>query len=103
MPEAIALIRDLPNSNRTRAMALLEHLDRVGSEARLIVVREIEAAPEIEAAGIFRVELAHFGESGGVRSGGEEHCFLDAGLTLERFEEPEGRDYPYIVALRASK
>jgi len=31
------------------------------------------------------------------------HCFLDAGLALERFEEPEGRDYPYIVALRASK
>ena len=31
------------------------------------------------------------------------HCFLDAGLALERFEEPEGRDYPYIVALRTSK
>jgi ubiquinone/menaquinone biosynthesis C-methylase UbiE len=29
------------------------------------------------------------------------HAFLDAGLTLERFEEPEGRDYPHIVALRA--
>ena len=29
--------------------------------------------------------------------------FLDAGLTLERFEEPEGRDYPYIVALRARR
>src|SRR5436190_23256181 len=27
--------------------------------------------------------------------------FLDAGFVLERFEEPEGRDYPYIVALRA--
>jgi ubiquinone/menaquinone biosynthesis C-methylase UbiE len=31
------------------------------------------------------------------------HCFLDAGLGLERLEEPEGRDYPYIVALRASR
>jgi SAM-dependent methyltransferase len=29
------------------------------------------------------------------------HCFLDAGLRIDRFEEPEGRDYPYIVALRA--
>ena len=29
------------------------------------------------------------------------HCFLDAGLRLDRIEEPEGRDYPYIVALRA--
>jgi ubiquinone/menaquinone biosynthesis C-methylase UbiE len=29
------------------------------------------------------------------------HAFLDAGLTLEWFEEPEGRDYPHIVALRA--
>ncbi|HEX6699630.1 MAG TPA: methyltransferase domain-containing protein [Gaiellaceae bacterium] len=29
------------------------------------------------------------------------HCFLDASLRLERFEEPHGRDYPYIVALRA--
>jgi ubiquinone/menaquinone biosynthesis C-methylase UbiE len=29
------------------------------------------------------------------------HAFLDAGLALERFEEPEGRDYPHIVALRA--
>lgn len=28
------------------------------------------------------------------------HAFLDAGLRLERFEEPEGRDYPHIVALR---
>jgi ubiquinone/menaquinone biosynthesis C-methylase UbiE len=31
------------------------------------------------------------------------HAFLDAGLSLERFEEPEGRDYPYIVALRARR
>lgn len=30
-------------------------------------------------------------------------AFLDAGLALERFEEPEGRDYPHIVALRARK
>ena len=29
------------------------------------------------------------------------HCFLDAGLRLDRIEEPEGRDYPYILALRA--
>jgi SAM-dependent methyltransferase len=29
------------------------------------------------------------------------HCFLDAGLRLDRFEEPAGRDYPYIAALRA--
>src|SRR5437868_9111692 len=29
--------------------------------------------------------------------------FLDAGLRLERFEEPQGRDYPHIVALRATK
>lgn len=31
------------------------------------------------------------------------HTFIDAGLAFERFEEPEGRDYPYIVALRARK
>jgi SAM-dependent methyltransferase len=31
------------------------------------------------------------------------HCFLDAGLRLEIFEEPHGRDYPYIVALRATR
>jgi SAM-dependent methyltransferase len=30
-------------------------------------------------------------------------AFLDAGFTIERFEEPEGRDYPHIVALRARK
>jgi SAM-dependent methyltransferase len=29
--------------------------------------------------------------------------FLDAGLALERLEEPEGREYPHIVALRARK
>lgn len=29
------------------------------------------------------------------------HCFLDAGLRLDRIEEPKGRDYPYILALRA--
>jgi SAM-dependent methyltransferase len=27
--------------------------------------------------------------------------FLDAGLVLERVEEPEGRDYPHVIALRA--
>jgi ubiquinone/menaquinone biosynthesis C-methylase UbiE len=31
------------------------------------------------------------------------HAFLDAGLTIEHFEEPEGRDYPHILALRARK
>jgi SAM-dependent methyltransferase len=31
------------------------------------------------------------------------HAFLDAGLQLERVEEPEGRDYPYILALRARR
>jgi SAM-dependent methyltransferase len=30
-------------------------------------------------------------------------AFLDAGLRLERFEEPEGRDYPHVVALRARR
>jgi hypothetical protein len=29
--------------------------------------------------------------------------FLDAGLVLERLEEPEGREYPYIFALRMRK
>jgi SAM-dependent methyltransferase len=29
--------------------------------------------------------------------------FLDAGLALEQLEEPEGREYPHIVALRARK
>jgi SAM-dependent methyltransferase len=28
---------------------------------------------------------------------------LDAPLALERFEEPEGRDYPHVVALRARR
>ena len=31
------------------------------------------------------------------------HTFLDPGLVLERLEEPEGRDYPYIVAVRARR
>jgi ubiquinone/menaquinone biosynthesis C-methylase UbiE len=31
------------------------------------------------------------------------HTFIDAGLAFEHIEEPEGRDYPYIVALRAGK
>src|SRR2546430_1113548 len=31
------------------------------------------------------------------------HAFLDAGLQLERVEEPEGREYPYILALRARR
>jgi ubiquinone/menaquinone biosynthesis C-methylase UbiE len=31
------------------------------------------------------------------------HTFIDAGLTFEHFEEPEGRDYPHIVALRTRK
>jgi ubiquinone/menaquinone biosynthesis C-methylase UbiE len=31
------------------------------------------------------------------------HAFLDAGFTIEQFEEPEGRDYPHIVALRARR
>ena len=31
------------------------------------------------------------------------HAFLDAGLVIERFEEPEGRDYPYIAVLRARR
>jgi ubiquinone/menaquinone biosynthesis C-methylase UbiE len=31
------------------------------------------------------------------------HAFLDAGFVVERFEEPEGRDYPHIVALRARR
>src|SRR5438552_11137780 len=29
--------------------------------------------------------------------------FLDAGLTLEKFEEPEGREYPHVLALRMRK
>ncbi len=28
---------------------------------------------------------------------------LDAPLTLERFQEPEGRDYPHVIALRARR
>jgi SAM-dependent methyltransferase len=28
---------------------------------------------------------------------------VDAPLTLERFEEPEGRDYPHVVALRSRR
>ena len=30
-------------------------------------------------------------------------AFLDAGFALERFEEPEGREYPHVVALRARR
>jgi SAM-dependent methyltransferase len=30
-------------------------------------------------------------------------AFLDAGFALERIEEPEGRDYPHVVALRARR
>ena len=30
-------------------------------------------------------------------------AFLDSGFALERFEEPEGRDYPHVVALRARR
>lgn len=31
------------------------------------------------------------------------NTFIEAGLMFEHFEEPEGRDYPHIVALRARK
>jgi hypothetical protein len=31
------------------------------------------------------------------------HAFLDACFVLERFEEPEGRDYPHVLALRARR
>jgi ubiquinone/menaquinone biosynthesis C-methylase UbiE len=31
------------------------------------------------------------------------HAFLDAGFAFERFEEPAGRDYPHILALRARR
>ena len=31
------------------------------------------------------------------------HAFLDSGLTIEHVEEPEGRDYPHVVALRARR
>ena len=31
------------------------------------------------------------------------HCFLDAGLRIERFEELPGREYPYMLALRARR
>jgi ubiquinone/menaquinone biosynthesis C-methylase UbiE len=30
-------------------------------------------------------------------------ALIEAQLTLERFEEPEGRDYPHVVALRARR
>lgn len=30
-------------------------------------------------------------------------AFIDAPLTVERLEEPEGRDYPHVVALRARR
>jgi ubiquinone/menaquinone biosynthesis C-methylase UbiE len=30
-------------------------------------------------------------------------AFLDAGFRLERFEEPHGREYPHLVALRARR
>ena len=30
-------------------------------------------------------------------------AFLDGGLRLERVEEPEGREYPHVVALRARR
>ena len=30
-------------------------------------------------------------------------AFLDAGLVLERFEELENREYPYVVALRCRR
>lgn len=31
------------------------------------------------------------------------HTFVDAGLQLEQVEEPEGREYPYILALRTRR
>jgi SAM-dependent methyltransferase len=31
------------------------------------------------------------------------HAFLDAGLRFECFEEPQGREYPHVVALRARR
>jgi ubiquinone/menaquinone biosynthesis C-methylase UbiE len=31
------------------------------------------------------------------------NTFIDAGLVFEHIEEPEGRDYPHIVALRARR
>lgn len=52
-------------------------------------------APGISPAGLrARIGAAHLPLGLFLRS------FLDAGLCLEHFEEPEGREYPYMVALR---
>jgi ubiquinone/menaquinone biosynthesis C-methylase UbiE len=55
----------------------------------------------MEAPGISPDGLrARFGASH-IPLGGFLQCFLDAGFRFERIEEPEGRDYPYMLALRA--
>jgi SAM-dependent methyltransferase len=54
-----------------------------------------EHGPGISAEGLrARVGAAH------VPLGTFLQTFVDAGLRLEHFEEPEAREYPYIVALR---
>ena len=54
-----------------------------------------------EAPGIWRDGLRARAGAWHLPLGRFVQCILDGGLQLEGFEEPEGRDYPYIVALRA--
>jgi len=57
----------------------------------------------LEAPGISPEGLrAKFGASH-VPLGRFLQSFLDAGFRLEHIEEPEGRDYPYMLALRLSR
>lgn len=55
-------------------------------------------APGISPAGL-RAEIG----AGHLPLGPFLSSFLDAGFRLEHFEEPETRDYPYMVALRCRR
>ena len=56
-----------------------------------------------EAAGIWTDGLRAKVGASHLPLGLSLQAVLDAPLALERFEEPEGRDYPHVVALRARR
>ena len=62
-----------------------------------------DTAYRIEAPGIWGDGLRAKVGASHLPLGRFLQAFLEAPLTLERLEEPEGRDYPHVVALRARR
>jgi SAM-dependent methyltransferase len=82
----------------------------VGPHSRFIAAEGVpELYPGYMDEGRYGAEAPGVGAVEGLRAKvGAEHlalgsflrCFIDAGLTLERFEELENRPYPFMIALR---